>query len=100
MTTERYIVMDRSTRGPTIRNFGARASNYRRVAVVEVAPSLLAASGVTEPCAIAKTARGVNRVVETWESLFAGSTERCAYQRALSEAYDLARALNEQERAQ
>lgn len=95
----RHIVMSASTRGPAVKAFnGDRATNYRRVAVVEVAPSILAEMGATEPHAIDKRARGVNRIVRRWEGLYAGTTERCAYQCALADAHALADKLNQQER--
>lgn len=60
---------------------------YRRVAVLEIMAG-------TEPAMISKRARGVVRVVATWEKCNVGRTERCAYERALSEAYELVGALN------
>lgn len=50
---------------------------YRRVAVVEVA------TADTLPAMISERARGVVRIVKTWEKLNVGSTARCAYSRAV-----------------
>jgi hypothetical protein len=61
---------------------------YRRVAVLEVAGTVKRVS------MISSRARGVKAIVETWEKLNVGSTERCAYRRALREAIELAEKLN------
>lgn len=55
---------------------------YRRVAVLEVVKGV-------EPKMISARARGVVRVVQTWERRHVGLTERGAYQRAVAEAQDL-----------
>lgn len=55
---------------------------YRRVAVMEVEPG-------AQPKMISNRARGVVRVVRTWEKLNVGRTERCAYRRAVREAQEL-----------
>jgi len=60
---------------------------YRRVAVLEVTPG-------AAPKMISARARGVVRVVQTWERQHVGLTDRCAYQRALAEAHALAARLN------
>lgn len=60
---------------------------YARVAVLEVEVG-------THPTMISERARGVVRIVETWEKLNVGTSERCAYQRALAEAEELAADLN------
>lgn len=52
---------------------------YRRVAVVEHLPGVV-------PAMISERARGVVRVVETWEKCNVGKTERSAYAVALREA--------------
>ena len=79
----RFIVMDRTAHMPS----SARGM-YRRVAVVETdLPE------GEEPKMISDRARGVVRLVRTWERLNVGKTERCAFQRALSEAYELAESL-------
>lgn len=56
---------------------------YRRVAVLEIDDNAL------EIKMISSRARGVRRVVATWEKLNVGKTERCAYERALAEAAEL-----------
>lgn len=55
---------------------------YRRIAIIEVT------SGVERVSMISDRAKGVVRVVRTWERLFSGTTDRCAYRRALAEATD------------
>lgn len=65
---------------------------YRRVAVLEVK------RGVLEVSMISERARGVVRVVRTWEKRNVGRTEKCAYRRALAEAEALAAELNKQGR--
>jgi hypothetical protein len=62
---------------------------YRRIAVLEVE------DGVESVAMISPRARGCVRVVQTWERLNVGTTDRCAYQRAMVEAEDLADALND-----
>lgn len=57
---------------------------YRRVAVLEVE------DGVDRAAMISARARGVIRVVATWERCNVGRTSRCAYERALSEAREMA----------
>lgn len=61
---------------------------YRRVAILEVD------QGLESVAMISFRARGVVRVVRTWERLHVGSTERCAYRLALREAEAEADALN------
>ena len=78
----RYIIKTSST------GCLGRYGEYRRVAIVEVEP------GVDEVSMISERARGVVRVVKTWEKLNVGTTSRCAYQVALSEARDQCARLN------
>jgi len=79
----RFIVMDRAAQMPsTVR------SPYRRVAVVETT-----LPEGQEPKMISARAKGVVRIVRTWERQYVGETERCAFQRALAEAYELAESL-------
>lgn len=78
MTNLRYIVMDAAAKMP-LKCWG----KYRRVAVLEVDCAGL-------PSMISDRARGVVRVVRTWEKLNVGSTDRCAFEVALAEAYALA----------
>lgn len=61
---------------------------YRRVAVLEVQV------GVVDVAMISARARGVVRVVATWERCNVGRTSRCAYRRALAEAQQMAAGLN------
>ena len=56
---------------------------YSRVAVLELELGWPAARGVSM---ISTHARGVRRVIETWEKLYHGTTDRCAFYRALEEA--------------
>lgn len=56
---------------------------YRRVAVLEVEDDL------TRVGMISPRARGVVRIVETWEKCNVGRTERGSYQRALRAANEL-----------
>ena len=62
---------------------------YRRVAVVRLEPDF---KGI--PAMISERAKGVAEVVASWERLNVGTTERCAYEVALTEAYAMAEALN------
>lgn len=64
---------------------------YRRIAVIEVE------KGVS-PKMISDRARGVVRIVETWEDLHLGQTRRCAVARAMLDAIALANSLNGDER--
>ena len=57
---------------------------YARIAVVELEPGF---DG--RPAMISERARGVSRIVETWERLHVGSTDRCAYARAMAAAEEL-----------
>lgn len=78
-----YIVKDAAARMPS-----SCWGRYRRVAVLEVD------EGVTDVKMISDRARGVRRIVQTWERLNVGSTERCAFQVALTKAKALAAELN------
>lgn len=62
---------------------------YRRVAVLEVE------AGVDRASMISDRARGVRRVVATWEKCNVGKTDACAYQQALAAARELAAELND-----
>jgi hypothetical protein len=80
----KYIVISSSAKMPS-----SCRGRYRRVGVVELEP------GVEEPpTMLSSRSRQVKRVVETWERLNVGTTERCAYQRAMREAGALATKLN------
>jgi len=73
MQTE-YIIMTASAHMPN-----SCWGIYRRVALVEVEKGV-------EPKMISERARGVVRIVRTWENLNVGTTDKCAYRRALAEA--------------
>ena len=64
--------------------------HYRRVAVLEVP------LGVERASMISERAEDVIRIVESWERCNVGKTKRCAYERALAEATELAANLNRQ----
>ena len=82
-TSTRYIVMDAAAAMP-----GSCKGRYRRVAVIEIE-----AGFAGEPKMISERARGVARIVATWERLSDGRTERCAFSRALAEAETMAATL-------
>ena len=77
-----YIVKDSAARMPS-----TCKGRYRHVAVMEVEPG-------TVPAMISTRARGVRRIVQTWDRLNVGQTDRCAFMRALAEADRLAAQLN------
>lgn len=81
--TPRYIVQSASAQMPS-----SCRGTYRRVAVLELHP------GYTYASMISERARAVARIVETWEARSVGTTDRCAYQRALAAARSLATRLN------
>lgn len=66
---------------------------YNRVAVIEVH------SDLTRVKMISEHARGVIRIVATWEKCNVGKTARCAYRVALSEAEAMCARLNDKARA-
>jgi hypothetical protein len=80
-----FIVQTASAKMPS-----SCKGQYRRVAVLEVEP------GITEVTMISSHARGVVRVVETWERLHAQGV-RTAYAKALVEAKALAEKLTREE---
>ncbi len=82
MSKTTHIVLSSSARMPS-----SCWGSYARVAVVE-------AEVGAEPKMISERARGVVRIIETWERLHIGKTKRCAHQRALAEAHALADELN------
>lgn len=82
----RFIVRSASAWMPASCEFG----NYARVGVLELNDGFTA----KDVTMISDRARAVKRVVETWERLNVGKTERCAYRRALRDATDLCDALN------
>jgi len=77
-----FIVMSAKARMPS-RCWG----RYMRVAVLEVAAGAM-------PKMISSRARGVVRVVRTWEKCNSGATEQCAYMKAYREAEKMAEELN------
>jgi hypothetical protein len=82
----RCIVMTAAARMPS-----SCWGRYGRIAVVEVEDDF---DG--RPAMISDRARGVVRVVETWERRRVGKTDRCAFRRALAEAEALCASLNEE----
>ena len=64
---------------------------YARVGVVIVDRDIVPEG---EPAMLSKRARGVVRVVETWEACHVGTTERCASARAFAEATTMAERCN------
>lgn len=77
-----YIVKHSAARMP-----GSCKGRYRHVAVMEIEPG-------TVPAMISARARGVRRIVQTWDRCNVGQTDRCAFKRALAEADKLASQLN------
>ena len=88
MAKTTYIVQSAAANMPS-----SCRGTYRRVAVLEISPDDLPESE-TRPRMISAHARGVVRVVETWERCNVGSTSRCAYERAWTEAEEMAAELN------
>jgi hypothetical protein len=67
---------------------GKCKGRYRRIGLLEVF------DGLSHVSMISKHARGVIRVVQTWEKLHAGNTKKCAFERALATANRMAEELN------
>ena len=65
---------------------------YKRVAVIET-------DGRDKVAMISPRARGVVRIVRTWERLSVGLTSRCAYRRALADAHEMVRKLERRQAA-
>ena len=65
-----------------------RFGNYGRVAVLEIE------ANYAHVTMISPRARGVVRVVQTWEQCYVGRTDRCAFALAVDAAETLASALN------
>jgi hypothetical protein len=82
----RFVVMTGSAQMPS-----SCWGHYKRVAVVETD----LAEG--QPRFIGERAKGLVRIVETWERRNVGKTKRCAYRKALLEAQTLADKLNQKE---
>ena len=77
-----YIVMTASAKMPS-----SCKGQYRRVAVVEAEPGVV-------PAMISERAKGLVRIVQTWEACSVGKTERSAFARAKAEADAMAARLN------
>lgn len=82
-TLPRYIVLSSAAKMPS-----SCKGQYKRVALVELDGSNV------RPAMISERARGVKRIVQTWERLSVGKTDRCAYRVALAEAEAEALRLN------
>lgn len=82
------IVMTRSAKCPSSWTW---SHPRRRVAVVLVDRDIIPTG---EPSMISDRSRGVHGIVETWERLYVGSSERSQYAVALREACDMAARLN------
>jgi hypothetical protein len=63
---------------------------YKRIAVLLIDPAKCPAGG---PLMISERARGVIEIIETWENLNCGTTDRCAYAVAMREAEALVESL-------
>ena len=83
MPKTEYIVQTASAHMPN-----SCRGQYRRVAVMEINQG-------AAPTMISERARGVIRIVRTWEKQHVGKTPRCAYRRALADAETLASSLNQ-----
>lgn len=81
---------------------------YRRIAVCEINDTYFAVQrmkaalingvrGPTQPANISPRAKGMVRIVRTWEHLNKGLTARSAYYKAMREARALCMALNAEE---
>ena len=70
-----YRIMTRTTRMPA-----SCRGNYKKAALVELEPGFEG-----EPAMISTRARGVARIVELRDCLYAGKTRRCALEQALEE---------------
>lgn len=82
-TLPRFLLMTASAKMP-----GSCKGVYRRIAIVETD-----GTGV-KPALISERAKGVKRIVKTWEALNVGKTDRSAYAVALAEATDLCAKMN------
>ncbi len=79
-----YIVKHSSAKMPS-----SCKGIYRRIGLMKVVKG-------TNPSMISERSKGVLELVETWEKLNVGKTEKCAFQRALKEANETADKLNKQ----
>lgn len=78
MSKPRYKIMVRRAKMPGS-CYGPQ--NYHKIGVVELGPEW---DGTARE--ISDRTKGVVRVVETWDRLYKGKTEKCAFGRALAEA--------------
>lgn len=81
----KYIVVSKAARMPA-----GCWGRYRRVAVVEVRDPKAPVPAIDE------RGRNVVRIVETWERLNVGRTDKCAFERAMAEARAMADELNDE----
>ena len=65
----------------------SQEDRYMRIGLLEVE------EGLEDVSMISRRAKGVIRVVKTWERLYAGKTERCAFRKALKEAEEVKEAI-------
>ena len=71
-----YIVQTASYRQPGSRKWQHRRA---RVAILEIDPG-------AHPKMISARARGVRSVVDCWDDLFVGKTDKCQFKRVLARA--------------
>jgi len=68
---------------------------YGKVAVVEVDEAVLEKHNIPQPRMISPRAIGMVRIVKEWRRLNKGTTNRCAYHKAMQEAEKLIKELGE-----
>ncbi len=83
MSKTHYIVQDATAKMPA-----SCWGKYRRIAVLEVDADLEHVSMISD------RAKGCHRIIEVWDRLHVGTTDRCAFARAMREAEKLADQLN------
>lgn len=88
-----YILLDRSAKMPA-----SCRGHYRRIAIVEVDPVFLVTArlaGKPEPdLRIDSRDKRIKKIVQVWDKLHFGKTERCEYRKALAEARAMLDELN------
>lgn len=82
-----YIVMEAQAAVPASWKWSGGRRGYRKIAVVE--------TDGRQPKMISERAHGVIRIVQLWDRLYQGTTERSEYHRVKREAEALAARLNE-----
>lgn len=87
--TTKFIVMEAASATPASWKWSGGPRGYRRIALVEVDPKM-----VGRPKMISPRAKGVVRILEIWDRLYEGKTEKCEYRQTLSYARRLAAILN------